>query len=307
MHQSDAMREDRPLLAALLGDYLAAAGERANVADFLFGDAPIRILDEVFASDPALSIEAVQGRVWLMHLSGYFGGVWLRGEIRSAQPENVLMAAGAPPTRDGFLQVAGRAVAALQASTAEPDVLREHLETALPELITGFGYNRGYLLQILEAPPDGIRADTGAIVPDGPLWCRYRNGRLAALERLEPAAQKLASSAAGWEAQAEAIPIKQAEAEKNGRAVWSTGLSVKGFRADAYTQLVALSSSFLEVTQAVALAALACLCDDDIPLGRRAALALACLVSWTGSYGMGLMDPRPDGRPRADALPRIVS
>ena len=64
------------------------------------------------------------------------------------------------------------------ASTAEPDVLRAHLETALPELITGFGYNRGYLLQILEAPPDGVRADSGAIVPDGPLWCRYRNGRL---------------------------------------------------------------------------------------------------------------------------------
>ncbi len=177
----------------------------------------------------------------------------------------------------------------------------------MPELVAGFGYNQGYLLQIVEQPPGRVESPPDVIRPRGPLCCSYDDPRLRAIEALAPAAEKLAAGAAGWEEHAQSIPARQAEAEKSGRGVWSTGLSVEGFTPAGYAQLLALSSSFLEVTQAVALSALSALCEGDTDSGRRAALAHACLLPWTGSYAMGLMDPRPDDLATGAALPRIVS
>lgn len=282
---SQAMRVDPSLLDELAETY---AGE--DVARFLFGFVPIEAFDRILGeADGAIPAESF---VWLMHLSGYFGGVWLRAEIRRAQPESPLAGAGQAPTRAGFDAIALRAQAALDAARGAP---LDAVEKSLPELFSSFGYNQGYLLEIVESPPEGLAPPTGFVVPRAPLWCDYATPRLRSLPRLREVARRLADPPdPRWRALASELGERVAPEVERGRAVWSSGLSVQGFSAEAYAQLLDVSGSFLEVLQAVTLTAVRAVAERDATLARRAALARACLAPWLGSYLLGLMDPRND-------------
>ena len=101
-HPSHAMREDPSLLARLLESYRKAAGTAENAAEFLFGYAPIHVIDEIFDSAGHASAEEEMpwaGHVWLMHVSGYFGGVWLRAEIRRDEARLLRGKAASQPGR----------------------------------------------------------------------------------------------------------------------------------------------------------------------------------------------------------------
>jgi hypothetical protein len=70
---NDAMTPDPALLDEL------ASGESGTVERLLFGRVPLRLFGEALTGD--LESSPVAGALWIMHLSGYFGGVWLRREI----------------------------------------------------------------------------------------------------------------------------------------------------------------------------------------------------------------------------------
>jgi hypothetical protein len=76
--------------------------------------------------------------------------------------------------------------------------------------------------------------------------------------------------------------------------VWDSFLNVQGFSQPAYEQLLDISSAFLETVQATALASVQAVAESDVPLGRQAATANACMGTWLASYTVGLIDGRPD-------------
>ena len=124
----DAMQVDRALLASWESEYIAESGS-PDVARFLFGEVAVRVFDALLGEESREL--AAESAVWLMHLSGYFGGVWLRSAIRAAQPDNALMKAGAAPTREAFDLVAGRASQALAASRTKSTIPWEALRSML--------------------------------------------------------------------------------------------------------------------------------------------------------------------------------
>ena len=45
---------------------------------FLFAAVPVALFDQIFASSDPGELPLASS-LWLFHLSGYYGGVWLRG------------------------------------------------------------------------------------------------------------------------------------------------------------------------------------------------------------------------------------
>jgi hypothetical protein len=83
----------------------------------------------------------------------------------AAQPEALLVGFSSPPTEDGFAGVVERATARLDAIDGDDAAILAATRAALfdtlsavegedptPGITDNFGYNRGYMLQILEAP-----------------------------------------------------------------------------------------------------------------------------------------------------------
>ena len=162
---------DVSFIDRLVSDYSAKQPDAPDPARFLFGFAPRRAFDAVLlGDDDAPSDRALVG---LMHRSGFFGGTWLRAEILRAQPESFLAAASQPASPSRVQPIALRAAAGLDAANGQESEVLGYLDARLPELVTGFGYNQGYLLQIVEAPPEGFAATPGLVVARGPLWCDY--------------------------------------------------------------------------------------------------------------------------------------
>lgn len=301
---SEAIAPNPALLDQLASGYTGPGGAPPSITQFLFGTVALWVFERIFGAPPGQTQRDAPALLWLMHLSGYFGGVWLRYEIRRAQPDNSLMKAGLAPTEAAFDAMAERASEGLVASRSASRALA-FSQRALPELVANFGYNRGYLLEILESPPRGVEPRTGCVTPGGFLWCDYAPQRLSFLPELRSCAEELLSSPPEHLREV-AAPLPEAEraAEQQGHRVWSTGLSVEGFTSQAFDQLVDVSCSFLEVIQATALTTGLALSRREAVRARRAALANAALAPWLGSYGMGLMDPSHDAKAGPE-LPRF--
>jgi hypothetical protein len=278
------MRADPALLDRLAGDLGAT-----SVTSFLFGDVARLVLGDVLTKEAA-SLPVAE-YLWLMHLSGYFGGVWLRDQIARAQPEAPLLGVSVVPDADGFGAVVATMEASLTAARSEGVVA--HNEAALDGHVDGYGYNRGYLLEILETPPAGLTSPPGFLQVDGPLASRYAVEEIAGLA---PLRDRFAVAAAANPALVARIEGIEAEADARGRTVWSTGLSVQGFPQAEYEQLLDLSAFFLMATQAVALADALAVAEQDEAVGRTACIAAAALAPWSQSYMLGLLDGRDDRR-----------
>lgn len=284
-------------LSGLAADYRADAGDGADVRRFLFGFVPIAVFDDLFGGADA--IEGAHAR-WMLHLSGYFGGRWLRSEIAAAQPEAPLVSFSVEPTEVGFAATMARAQRSLDAADASSV---DHAASSLldqpaddggeprPGLTDSFGYNAGYNLEILASPPEGVRVDPAFEVElDGLLRCRYATPKLAALGELETVAAALNEGADGYGPLAESLAGIQVAAVERGREVWSTGLSVQGFGQDAYDQLLDVSSSFLETVQATALTMVRATVERDAVAAATGARAEAAMIVWLDAYMAGLVN-----------------
>lgn len=303
--------EDQELLDRLAGEYAAETGaavaEDIDVARFLFGWVPVRLFDAILTGE--LPEEDIGGALWAFHLSGYYGGRWLRGEISAAQPDSMMARYSIEPTEEGFLQTVASVERGLTASAGSEQEVLSHAEYLLFEapilageesllsiipsgLVSNFGYNQGYYLAILESPPAGVTSPEQYYVAcDGPLSCEYREPKLAALEWLQPVEADLADrDDPAYAELADRITPLQEAAVPLGRAVWSIGLSVEGFSREAYDQLLDISSSYLEDVQAAGLAASRVIAEQDVELGRRTAIAGAAMDVWLSGYFVGLLD-----------------
>jgi len=284
-------------------------GKDLDLERFLYGWMPLHAFDEIFGGSLPGDLPGDLGGLLLaFHVSGYFGGVWLRGAIDTAQPgTSVLAKLKTTPSREQFDKTIARARRALTAARSDDaaDVVVYSRASLFPEpgaaagfagdgLAQGFGYNQGYMLQILEHPPEGLQTPAAyGVQCDGVLRCTYATPRLHALTSLTGVEAKLAQHDGAYAEVGPRIEKEQDAYVPKGRAVWSSGLSVKGFTQRDYETLLDVSASFLETLQATALAATQATAERDARLGRRAAVANAAMTIWLAAYTTGLVEGRP--------------
>jgi hypothetical protein len=234
-----------------------------NELTHLFGDVPRAVFAATLAPDGPARPE--EGSWWLLHLSGYHGGQWLRSAIARAQPDAPLVQLDLPPTEDGFRAQVAAAEDALAATRHDPlaHLDRRLLTVEPPGLVDTFGYNEGYLQEIVDRPPEGLHPSAGYEV--------------VALENVPPELR-------------DPVENVRAAAHRRGREVWSTGLSVQGFDAAEYAALLDVSDTFLRLTRDVTAVGLFAAAARDAPTAERVGLADAQLTFWLASYITGLTD-----------------
>ncbi|MEZ5246353.1 MAG: hypothetical protein R2707_14725 [Acidimicrobiales bacterium] len=298
---NDVAAEAPDALDELAAAYVAGLGadEEPEMERFLFGDLPVTVFDEVFEGTTP---ERRQELMWMMWVSGYFGGRWLRGEIADAQPEAPLVGFSNTPTEESFAGTIGRASDRLASLEGDDAAILEAARAALFDrppaeeggdpirgLADNFGYNRGYLEEILNTPPEGVEASPQFQVNCGGLFdCVYTTPKLAVLEELGDFQALLNSeNPPDPELVAELLPVQEA-AIPRGVSVWSGGLSVQGFSQESYDQLLDVSSSFLETVQAAALINARAVAEDDVAAAQTGLVAEAVMIVWLEAYRAGL-------------------
>jgi hypothetical protein len=302
------------LLDALGTEYATARGDDPlDIVDFLYVRVPATAVDR--ALDPGDDTRPRQ-LTWLAYVSGYFAGLWLRGQIAAAQPGALLTTFSAPLDAAGFMQLAARAQTALDAAAGPADAVVAYNELSLfdtpnpadPELpyrglVDTFGYDQGALLQIVAEPPRGVPERDPATTCSGVLSCTYESPTVLALAALAPVERDLNGGSGAYRRLAQQIEPVQQAAIARGRRAWGgePSLSVQGFTTATYAQLVDISTSSLEQAQAGALATVQAVAERDAELGRPAAVAAAGIGAWLGGHQAGLRDGRPDR-----AQPRFV-
>lgn len=315
---NDVAVEAPDALDELAAAYAASlpAGTEPEMERFLFGSLAVTVFDEIFAgTTPERQAELM----WMLHLSGYFGGRWLRGEIFAAEQDAApVLGVDVTPSESGFLETIARAEARLAAIDGSDDEVIAAARAALFDsppaeegdepirgLTDSFGYNRGYMLQILEAPPEGIEASPEFQINCGGLFdCVYVTPKLAVLPELGDFQAAINSDDPPDAALvAELLPVQEA-AIPRGRAVWSGGLSVQGFSQRSYDQLLDVSSSFLETVQATALINTKAVAEGDVEAARTGLIAEAAQIVWLAAYFDGLL--HGEGQENIE-LPRFVN
>lgn len=305
---NDVAVEAQDALDELATAYVAglADGETPEMERFLFGSLAVTAFDEIFAG---ASPERQRELMWMLHLSGYFGGRWLRGEIVAAEQDAApVLSVDVTPSESSFRETIAAAEARLEAISGTDDEILAAARAALFDrpppaegedpirgLTDSFGYNRGYMLQILEAPPEGIEASPQFQINCGGLFdCVYATPKLAVLPELGDFQAAINSDdPPAPELVAELLPVQEA-AIPRGRAVWSGGLSVQGFSQESYDQLLDVSSSFLETVQATALIVTKAVAEGDVDAARTGLVAEAAQIVWLAAYLDGLLHGEGD-------------
>ncbi len=289
-----AMEPDPALLHALAARYRASEPAAPSPTRFLFGFAPMALFEALLTGHDR---PPSPGALWILHLSGYFGGRWLRAELLRAQPNGIIKDLAVPADQAAFDEVVAAALPGLRAAE-DDEAAVAHCRARLSEWAGAFGYNLGYLEQILEEPPAGVRPMPNFARAGGLLWCEIRTRPLPLLDGLWSVARRAgAPDEEPWQELCAPLAAIQEHGVRNGRLVWSTGLSVEGLPAEAYRELLELSAAFLAAIEATALTGLSGAGDARPDRARAAALADAALEVWQGSYALGLRDGRSDGQP----------
>lgn len=299
------MAEDRALLDRLLAAYgRETAPAVQNPIDFLARYVPCYVFERTLQpsapNDPALA-----PLLWLMHLAGYFGGVWLRTAFVNAG-----VTRGAfPVVEASFNALVARINTALTAFSGADAGTLAYAEASLrganlQGLTDSYGYNAGYLDQILTgAKPTNVTAPAGyftynpAVLFDGvysvpeihplDLW-RHHAEEAAGRPGSRYAA--IVEGAGG----ADRLLAVQAAGVGRGKFVWAPGnafnLNITNFDQPTYDLLLVTSAYFLQSIQATALAALAATAVGNADWGRAAVRSNAMIAPFSGSYGVGLFD-----------------
>lgn len=299
------MTEDRALLDRLLAAYARETPTTLqDPIDFLSRYVPVYVFEQTLhpsgANDPSLST-----LLWLMHLAGYFGGVWLRTAfVNAGVPRGAF-----PVGETSFAAVVARINAALAAFTGDDAGALAYAEASLrggnlQGLTDNFGYNAGYLDQILTgAKPVNVTAPAGYFtynpaslfdgfysVPEIKPLDKWRKHAEKAAQRPDSRYAVIVQGAGG----ADTLPAIQLAGNGRGKFVWAPGnqfnLNISNFNQATYDLLLVTSAYFLQCIQATGLAALASASVANADWARAAVRSNAMTIPYGGSYGVGLFD-----------------
>lgn len=291
-------------IASVASDYVAAGGDPADSARFFFGDLAVSSLQALAAPD--ITPDQVRTQLGNLEVSGYFGGIWLRDNLRD-NPGTVQQPSAAPV--DLTVSALGiglfDAVAAGltgAAATANPWITTTVAHVSVPVLLALYGYNRGYLDVILQNPPAGVPPMQNTLSCHGFLDCSSSAFPLQIATSYDTALTNLAAPATlPWLEMAAWSKLLEITTGA-GRFVWDAIARAGAFSPASYTALVELSSDYLMVGKAAVLSSMIGAADGNGELAASALRLQAGLWMWSGSYFAGLASNAPVG-----TLPAIVT
>jgi len=287
--------------------YVAGGGDPTDSAHFFFGALAVASLDAL--ADPNVTPDQTRLLLGNLATSGYFGGVWLRDNLRDTSGSTASLntsATAAPgplsPSAIGihlFDALAAGLVGASQSSSGW--VVRAAAHVSVPVLLALYGYNKGYLDVVLENPPAGVPSMQDTLSCTGFLACNSSAFPLELATKYDGALDNLDNLASPrWLEMAAWTTVLQT-ATGAGRFVWEAIAAGGGFSPASYTALVDLSSAYLMVSKAAVLSSMIAYADDDTSVGRSSLRLQAGLWMWSGAYFAGLASGAAAG-----TLPEIV-
>ena len=304
-------------ISTVAADYVAAGGDPADNPRFFFGDLAVRSLDALAGAQP--TAEQVRTDLGNLAVSGYFGGVWLRDNLRdtppvAAAPSGTVTAApvvDATATAAQDLSLSAFGIRLFDAFAAgltglatsrQPWIVTTAARASVPVLLTLYGYNRGYLEFLLENPPVGVPSMQDTLSCKGFLDCNSSAFPLEIATRYDTALGSLADPPSpAWRELGTWTSLLES-ATGTGRFVWGLIAQAGAFSPASYGALVDLSSAYLMVSKAAVLSSMLAYADGDADAGRSALRLQAGLWMWSGAYFAGLASDAPRG-----TIPAIVT
>lgn len=294
-------------ITAAATEYVAAGGDPADNPRFFFGDLAVRSLDALAGAD--LPKDQIRTQLGNLAVSGYFGGVWLRDNLREA-PAAVPAPTGTAtaPAGLGVSALGIRLFDALSAgltglaTSRAPWIVTTAARASVPVLLTLYGYNRGYLEFLLENPPAGVPSRLETLTCKGFLDCNSTAFPLEIANRYDTALGSLADPPSLPWREMKAWSTLLEGATGAGRFVWGLIAQAGAFSPASYNALVDLSSAYLMVSKAAVLSSMQAYAGGDAELGRSALRLQAGLWMWSGAYFGGLASDAPRG-----TIPTLVS
>jgi len=280
LQTSSVMRVDGPTVEEFHCD-------ACDDAAYFYGVLPAATFDALV---PVPDVERRSGLFGNLLVSGYFGGIYLRGALSTGGAAEVT----GPP----LLEDLGRTTLAALADQVgailevvdhgDDQAVLDESKVWSDQLALILGYNRGYLdVALSNAPPGATAGDTVTCVDL--LECRDTTFPLHLLDEL----------AAAKAAVPPGVTALVNTSVQTGRTVWTAILSNSSFSQESYRTIIDLSGGFLQATQAALWASAS---TTSTPTQRREGLTLcAALLVWAGSYFIGLASPLPN-----TAQPRLI-
>lgn len=295
----------QPAITDAASAYVAEGGDPADSPRFFFGDLATGSLDTL-ASVP-LTRAAQRVEMGNLAVSGYFGGIWLRDDLRTepAQPAPAAQPAGGPPggvVSALGLKMFGAFVAGLTDISRVPLLSTPAAHSSVPVLLSLYGYNKGYLEYLLDNPPPGVPSMRDTLSCNGFLACNSSLVDLEIANRYDSALVDLAHPQTLRWAEMKLWTAALESTTGAGRFVWQFITPPGGFSPTSYGALVDLSSAYLMISKAATLASMKAYGERDAPLASSALLLQAGLWMWSGAYFAGLASNAPRG-----TIPTIVT
>lgn len=294
--QNESYTVSEPMMQYQAANYCAGTSDPSAVQFFL-GDLAYGSFDGLCAVPDAF-VDELLGN---LYISGYFGGVWLRDNLGTAQANQLVAqlqnSSNFPQPNGEFLdwlifqgltRIAGNQVA--QSQTGSDSEIITAAYESLPGKLTTYGYNIGYVEVMLENPPEGIVPDPNALIcGDYFLDCSSPAIELTIFDQYAPTLTHLQNpDSFAWWWMNHLVETEGIPAEQIGRAVWEAILADNPVATDAYEPLIDLSVGFLMVSDANTLASMTAWAENQPDAGRCALLLNAGMTSWAGAYFMGL-------------------
>ena len=258
---------------------------------------------DILASRP-LTRDQVRVEMGNLAASGYFGGIWLRDNLRAGQTQPA-QPVGAGSQTGGVISALGlrmfsQLVAGLSMASKVPLISNIEAHASVPVLLSLYGYNKGYLEYLLDNPPAGVPSMRDTLTCKGFLDCNSSLVNLEIANRYDGALVDLAHPPTLRWAEMKLWSSALELTTGAGRFVWKI-IGAGGFSPESYTSLVDLSSAYLMISKAATLASMQSYADCDRELASAALLLQGGLWMWSGAYFSGLASNAPRG-----TIPTIV-
>lgn len=278
----------------------------SETATTVYGRAVIAGVDSLITAPDIADLGALFS---FLFGSGYFGGLYLKaglsGTATALHDPIARFARAVGATTAEALEDGVRSLGATAVAGSDGEVLAS-AGLWLPALSAIGGYNNGYVAVALANPPThgGDSTDT-RLLCHGTFRCTTPTFPMAADGTLEPGRQLLLTGSDPLASDLRRVTVDvEAATFDAGSAVWTAILSGQTFNASAYATIIELSIGFLKVVHASILAITTGILTGNTNLVRRGLLSTAALVTWAGSYFVGLASPQSTvGVPGLPATP----
>ena len=281
---SNGIKIDSIRRESLRCEYKRSKGQGASEEDFMFSWLPARIFSGLLFGE--VNVKDLPSDFGLLYWSGFDGGVWLNKVVR-IRGSGIIRPFKGLILRYLDLDETPSRLQLIESGSAGKK--QEAAKEALNFLAWVYGYNRGYLLEILKHAPAGAKIPENFQGCGEILKCHYGAGDQAILAWLMTVRAKVESPPnAEWQEPAKTVKKERPGSVKMGSLFWKVIMSGRELSPDSYLTLLEISRNFLMLNEAVMLKACQAVAERD---ERQLECALAAdKAFWVslGGYMVGL-------------------